>query len=138
MTKSHRYVKTKMDPLKQFSRCHSTPENLIGTPKPNPLGILEPPAVFLVSPTKQGIWYPHAKFPREFVISMQKFPSIQINHFCYGTLAYVRIRYNNHLKHLLQFHCSLSAENYSRPTNLRWYQYPHVSHSTISSYVSGI
>ena len=48
---------------------------------------------------------------------------------------YVTIQYYNHLKHLLQFHCSLSAGNCCRPTHLRS---PHVSHLTISSYVSGI
>ena len=33
---------------------------------------------------------------------------------------------NNHLKHLLQFYCSSSAGNCSKPTHLRWNQFRHI------------
>ena len=82
------------------------------------------PSVFLVFPTKQGIWHPHAKFPREFGISMQIFHSIQ---------SYPRISITWNIYAL---HCSPSGGNCSRLTHLRWYQSPHVSYSTISSYIS--
>ena len=65
--------------------------------------------------------------------------SIASNHIQESPLLwhpYVRIQYNNHLKHSLQFHCLVSDGNCSRLTFLRWNQTPHVSHSTIPSYVS--
>ena len=73
------------------------------------------PSVFLVSPTKQEIWHHHAKFPREFGIP------------CYSIQITVMVPLcNNHLKHLLQFYCSSSAGNCSKPAHLRWNQFRHI------------
>ena len=83
---------------------------------------LEPPHCFVI-PYRTG----NLASPRQIYLSFN----------CYGTLMLqysTTINWNN----LLQFHCSPSAGHCCRPTHLRWYQSPHVSHSTILSYVSGI
>ena len=103
------------------------------------------PSVFLVSPNKQGIWipmqnslenlespckipqriwHPHEKFPREFGISIQE--SLLLWH------PYVRIQ------SLETFITVPLFAFWWKLLHLGWYQSPHVSHSTISSYISGI
>ena len=135
--------------------CHrgsSTPENL-APPSQIPYRDFGTPSVFLVSPNKQGIWHPHAKFPRlenlaspckipyrELGVCMQIFYSIQIIVTrITSVMAPLQVRIQQSLETFITVPLFAFCMVEIALDPHAWggiYQSPHVSHSTISSYVS--
>ena len=104
--------------------CQETMASVIGYPAPQDKSPRDfgTPSVFMVSPTEQGIWNPHAKFPRHLA-SPCKYSLLKSYTSITSVLAPLcknTITWNIYSVPLFTF-----CWNCSRLTHLRWYQSPH-------------